>query len=320
METVPIIIKPETLQRGKQFEVLQRYVDANLLVSELYQANIPAQSFRNVCTIVPPFNRAEFPNEKQKVYSAIFAQITGHDARKKIKQLTGEYTCPLKNFAGTIRADFSSDSQARALKEGRTIDDVVYYPEDDASAQELRSFWINKLLTPRFNNFLYPKTTQESTLVLIKPDAFISGVAFRVLSRLQDTGALCTGLYSTRIPEAKAREHYADSIRRLGEDIGASIVEYITSGDVIVSSFSGNDVVRKVRSLSGESWDPSVCSPGTIRFDFSLDDKRLADREDRATKNIIHSSDSVASASDELQVWFNEQTHKLIFYGMKNDR
>merc|ERR1712092_8093 len=87
-------------------------------------------------------------------------------------------------------------------------------------------------------------------------------------------------------------QHYADLKEK---PFFPSLVKHIGSGPVVPMVWEGKDVVRQGRVLLGET-DPLKSKPGSIRGDFSIDMGR----------NIVHGSDSVESANDEINLWFKE--------------
>jgi nucleoside-diphosphate kinase len=94
------------------------------------------------------------------------------------------------------------------------------------------------------------------------------------------------------IDEALASEHYGEHVEKpfFGE-----LVEFITSGQVVAMEWSGESAVNVARALMGET-DPAKSPPGTIRGDYGL----------IMTNNIVHGSDSPASAERELGLFFRE--------------
>src|SRR5207248_2479248 len=94
-----------------------------------------------------------------------------------------------------------------------------------------------------------------------------------------------------RIDRALAERHYAEHQEKtfFGE-----LVEFITSGDVVLAKVSGRDAVAVLRALIGAT-DPATAAPGTIRGDFGIE----------ITQNLVHGSDSPESAERELALFFD---------------
>jgi nucleoside-diphosphate kinase len=130
----------------------------------------------------------------------------------------------------------------------------------------------------------------ESTLLIIKPDAVRRGLVGEILSRLERKGLRIEDLRMTRIDRDLADQHYAEHREKpfFGE-----LVEFITSGDVVVARVAGRDAISVLRSIMGAT-DPSKADPGTIRGDYGT----------VITENLVHGSDSPESAARELALFF----------------
>jgi len=87
-----------------------------------------------------------------------------------------------------------------------------------------------------------------------------------------------------------AREHYAE---HRGKPFFGSLVDFITSGPVLALAVSGESAISVVRTMMGAT-NPLDSAPGTIRGDFALE----------LSENIVHGSDSRASARRELVLFF----------------
>ncbi|MCH2658500.1 MAG: nucleoside-diphosphate kinase [Dehalococcoidia bacterium] len=130
----------------------------------------------------------------------------------------------------------------------------------------------------------------EQTLILIKPDAMQRGLAFEILSRLENRGLRLAGLRLLQVEQSMAEKHYAE---HEGKPFFAGLVSYITSSPIIAAVFEGTNAVSAARQSIG-STNPTEASPGTIRGDFGLEIGR----------NLIHGSDSVESANREIGIFF----------------
>ena len=130
----------------------------------------------------------------------------------------------------------------------------------------------------------------ESTLLILKPDAVRRGLVGEVLRRVEAKGLRIAGMRMMRIDEGLAGEHYAEHREKpfYGELVG-----FITSGDVVVARLEGEQAIPVLRTLMGPT-DPASAPPGTIRGDFGT----------IITENLVHGSDSPASAERELKLFF----------------
>lgn len=130
----------------------------------------------------------------------------------------------------------------------------------------------------------------EETLVIVKPDAVRRGLVGEILSRLEGKTLRIAEMRLMRIDRDLAERLYAEHREKgfFGE-----LVEFITSGDVVVARVTGESAVSVVRTLMG-STNPVEAAPGTIRGDFGL----------VITQNLVHGSDSLESAKRELDLFF----------------
>jgi nucleoside-diphosphate kinase len=133
----------------------------------------------------------------------------------------------------------------------------------------------------------------ERTLVLCKPDAVQRGLVGRVISRLEEKGVKIVGLKMMEVDEALARRHYQEHVQK---PFFSDLVSFITSSPVVALAVEGENAVEVVRSLMGAT-NPQKAVPGTIRGDFGLS----------LTKNLVHGSDSLASAERELALFFSAE-------------
>ena len=132
--------------------------------------------------------------------------------------------------------------------------------------------------------------SEQTTLVICKPDSVRRGLVGEILSRIERKGLRIEGLKMMRVDRDLAERHYDEHKEKpfFGE-----LVEFITSGDVVVARVSGREAVSVVRTLMG-STDPAASAPGTIRGDLAI----------TVTDNLIHGSDSPESAEREIALFF----------------
>jgi nucleoside-diphosphate kinase len=131
---------------------------------------------------------------------------------------------------------------------------------------------------------------EESTLLIIKPDAVRRGLVGEILSRVERKGLRIEAMRNTRIDTALAERHYAEHTDKPFFD---ELVEFITSGEVIVAKVTGREAISVLRGLMGAT-DPAKAAQGTIRGDFGI----------QITENLVHGSDSAESAARELALFF----------------
>jgi nucleoside-diphosphate kinase len=136
----------------------------------------------------------------------------------------------------------------------------------------------------------------ERTLVLVKPDGVARGLTGEVIRRIEAKGYRIAELQlRTATPELLA-EHYAE---HRGKPFYQPLVDFMLSGPVVALVAEGQRVIEGFRSLAGAT-DPTAAAPGTIRGDLGRD-WGLA-----VQQNLVHGSDSPASAAREISLWFPE--------------
>ncbi len=130
----------------------------------------------------------------------------------------------------------------------------------------------------------------ERTLVLIKPDAVKRRLIGEIVARLERKSlTVVAGRFFT-LDEKLATRHYEEHVDKpfFGE-----LIAFITSGPLLALTVEGPEAVKVVRTLMGPT-NPQDAPPGTIRGDFGI----------TITENLVHGSDSAASARRELEIYF----------------
>jgi nucleoside-diphosphate kinase len=131
----------------------------------------------------------------------------------------------------------------------------------------------------------------EKTLILVKPDGVAKGLIGEIIGRFERRGYKVAALKLLRLSTAQAEEHYAE---HKGKAFFAGLVEFITSGPLVAMVVEGENVIKAARTMMGPT-NPVDAAPGTIRGDFAID----------IGSNIIHGSDSPASAAREIAIYFS---------------
>jgi nucleoside-diphosphate kinase len=132
----------------------------------------------------------------------------------------------------------------------------------------------------------------ERSLVLIKPDAMERDLAGTIISRLENLGLKLVAKKMLHPDKALAQRHYAIHKDKPFYD---SLVAYISSAPIIAAVFEGEGAVAVIRKAMGAT-DPAKAEKGTIRGDFGIDIER----------NTVHGSDSIATAEEEIKLFFSE--------------
>jgi nucleoside-diphosphate kinase len=132
----------------------------------------------------------------------------------------------------------------------------------------------------------------ERTLVIIKPDGVQRGLIGPILTRLERRGLRFAAMKLMQITPELAARHYAI---HQGKPFYEPLVEFITSGPVVVAVIEGKNAIQIVRKTMGAT-NPAAADPGTIRADFGLEIGR----------NLVHGSDGPDTAAFEIPLFFDE--------------
>ena len=133
----------------------------------------------------------------------------------------------------------------------------------------------------------------ERTLSIIKPDAVANNVIGEVYTRFERAGLKIVAARMKWLSRSEAEGFYAVHKER---PFFKDLLDFMTSGPVIVQVLEGEDAIQKNRDLMGAT-DPRKAAKGTIRADFaqSID------------ANAVHGSDSPQSATAEIAYFFPKQ-------------
>ncbi len=133
----------------------------------------------------------------------------------------------------------------------------------------------------------------ERTFVMVKPDGVQRGLVGEIVARFERRGLKIVAMKMLRIPREMAEKHYGEHV---GKPFYEKLVSYITSGPVVAMVVEGKNAVRVVRDMMGKT-NPVESPPGTIRGDYGLEIGR----------NVVHGSDSLASAEREINLFFKPE-------------
>lgn len=132
----------------------------------------------------------------------------------------------------------------------------------------------------------------QSTLILIKPDAYARGLTGRLLTQYEDAGLKITALKLIRPGRGLLEKHYAE---HAGKGFLPGLIGFMQEGPLVAAILSGEDAVERVRRINGAT-DPVKADPGTIRDLYGTDMQR----------NCVHGSATAADAEREMTLWFPE--------------
>ncbi len=179
--------------------------------------------------------------------------------------------------------------------------------------------------------------------MLIKPDGLQRGLVGEIISRFERKGLKIVALKMVWPSKEMAKTHYSQSegdMRALGErtlaayaergekhkfddpmdiarDIQDRLVHYLCAGPVVAMVIEGAHAIAHVRKIRGHT-NPLSADVGTISGDYTIDSYFIADDGQRAVRNLVHTSGSVAEAEREIQVWFKPT--EIVDYDLAIDK
>jgi nucleoside-diphosphate kinase len=130
----------------------------------------------------------------------------------------------------------------------------------------------------------------EQTLSIIKPDAVKKNVIGQILARFEAAGLRIVAARMMHLSRAEAEGFYA--VHR-GRPFFGALVEFMTSGPVLVQVLEGENAIARNRELMGAT-DPRKAAKGTIRADFAAS----------IDANAVHGSDAPETARNEIAYFF----------------
>ena len=133
----------------------------------------------------------------------------------------------------------------------------------------------------------------EMTFAMIKPNGVKSGFIGRILDRYTGARLAVVGLKLHQMTSEEARGFYAEHVNK---PFFPELEEYMTKGPSVMIALAGENAIAAVRAINGAT-NPEKAEPGTLRYDFAPS----------MTENVVHSSDSPASAEREVAFWFKKE-------------
>jgi nucleoside-diphosphate kinase len=131
----------------------------------------------------------------------------------------------------------------------------------------------------------------DRTLVLLKPDAVERGLVGTILDRFERKGLKVVALDLRTLDKATLGRHYEEHV---GKGFYDDLVAFMSRGPVVALVLEGpENTWEVVRTMMGAT-NPRTAAPGTIRGDLGI----------LFTENLVHGSDSLASAQREIGIFF----------------
>ena len=132
----------------------------------------------------------------------------------------------------------------------------------------------------------------ERTLSIIKPDAVAKNVIGEIYSRFEKAGLKIVAAKMLQLSQEQAEGFYAVHKER---PFFKDLVEFMTSGPVMVQALEGENAIAKNREIMGAT-NPKEAAPGTIRAEFAT----------TIDENAVHGSDAAETAAQEIAYFFSE--------------
>jgi nucleoside-diphosphate kinase len=133
----------------------------------------------------------------------------------------------------------------------------------------------------------------QRTLSIIKPDAVGKNVIGKIYTKFEQAGLKIIAAKMMHLTLEQARNFY---IVHKDRPFYGELVEFMTSGPVMVQCLEGEDAIAKHRDVMGAT-NPANAAPGTIRAEFA----------DSVGENAVHGSDAEQTAAVEIAFFFDPQ-------------
>ena len=132
----------------------------------------------------------------------------------------------------------------------------------------------------------------EQTISIIKPDAVAKNVIGQIYATFEEAGLSIVAAKMMHLTKEQAGEFYAVHKER---PFYNDLVEFMTSGPVMVQVLEGDDAIAKNREVMGAT-NPADADPGTIRADHAAS----------IEENVVHGSDAPETAAVEIDYFFGD--------------
>lgn len=133
----------------------------------------------------------------------------------------------------------------------------------------------------------------ERTFSIIKPDATKRNLTGAINQRFENNGLRIVAQKRIHMSEDQAKGFYAEHAEK---PFFGSLVDFMTSGPVVVQVLEGENAIKKNREIMGAT-NPANADEGTIRKDFA----------ESMEANSVHGSDSPESAAREISYFFKDE-------------
>jgi nucleoside-diphosphate kinase len=149
---------------------------------------------------------------------------------------------------------------------------------------------------------------KQSTFIMLKPDAVRRGLVEPILSIFKENGYQIIRKKEMMVCRELILKHYEEVIQKVNQAYFQQAILDTFEGQKVIALEIGKDadqVIEDVRALVGAT-DPVKADPSSIRGRFKDDSLEVAMKEKRTLRNLIHASDSIDNAKQEMHLWFNQ--------------
>ena len=133
----------------------------------------------------------------------------------------------------------------------------------------------------------------EKTLSIIKPDGVKKNIIGQIYSKIESSGLKIINIKMCKLSKKQAQNFY---FIHKDKPFFDSLTSFMSSGKIVVQILEGINAIHKYRNVMGNT-DPQKAIPGSIRRVFS----------DSIDENIVHGSDSLKSAEQEISFFFSKR-------------
>lgn len=140
------------------------------------------------------------------------------------------------------------------------------------------------------NSVAFAAPGKEQSFIMVKPDGVNRAFVAEIIRRFETRGYKLVAIKVLVPPKDLVQRHYGE---HAGKFFFEGLVDFLSSGAVVAMVWEGDNIVKTGRTMLGVT-DPQASQPGTIRGDLGISRGR----------NLVHASNSVASAQKEIALWF----------------
>jgi len=143
----------------------------------------------------------------------------------------------------------------------------------------------------------------ETTFVALKPDAVKRGLVGEVIGVIEDAGFKISGLKMVQATDQLLEQHYEEHVDK---PFYEGLAEYMKEGPIVAIAVEGVHAVKNLRKIVGDT-SARDAHPATIRGRYAHMSMEHADDAGKNYKNLIHASEDLEAAKEELEIWFEDE-------------